>query len=84
MIINYNKNVINYSFSINYIRQIHDLKENCNNKVYKKLILSKIILELIDIYKSSYDYYKIDKKELNEIENISCFKLFVDFLNCKL
>ena len=75
MIINYNKNVINYSFSINYIRQIHDLKENCNNKVYKKLILSKIILELIDIYKSSYDYYKIDKKELNEIEN----KTKIDF-----
>ena len=69
MIINYNVNVTNYSFSINYIKQIHDLKENCNDKVYKKLILSKIILELINTLKSSYDYYKIDKKELNEIEN---------------
>lgn len=69
MIINYNPNVINYSFSINYIKQIHNLKENCNDKVYKKLILSKIILELINTFKSSYDYFKNDKKELNEIEN---------------
>ena len=75
MIINYNQNVINYSFSINYIRQIHNLKENCYDKIYKKIILSKIILELIDNYKSSYDYFVNDIKDLNEIEN----KAKIDF-----
>ena len=61
------KNVINYQYSIKYIQDILELineeKEN-----FKILILTKILFELINNYKSS-DEYKEDEEEdkLNKI-----------------
>ena len=54
---------VNYSYSIKFIKKINDLQKNNNNKNYKKLILSKIILELINNYK------QIDRDEEEEDDN---------------
>ena len=62
-------NVINVVYSINFIKKINDLQEKNHHKIYKKLMISKIILELFENYKQT-DYYdeEGENEELNEIE----------------
>ena len=50
LLIRDNRDIINYSYSIEYIKKINDkfIKDDNSNK-YSKIIMSKIILELIYI-----------------------------------
>ena len=67
LLIRDNLNIVNYSYSIEYISKINEKQKN-NNGIYNKIMISKIILELIDNYKGLYEYrYNIN--EINEIEN---------------
>ena len=66
LLIKDNLNIINYSFTIEFIRGINNIIDKKNDKIYLKLLLSKIIFELIDIYKGLYEY----KNNVNEIQQI--------------
>ena len=65
LLIRDNQTIINYSYPFKFIKDINDNIKNDNNK-YKKLILSKIILELIENYKGLDEY----DENRNKIENI--------------
>lgn len=65
-----NKWQINYQFSIDFINQLNSLQENNNDKKYQKMIISKIVIELIKNYKETYNYKEEKEVEiLNKIEN---------------
>ena len=60
LLINENKDIVNYAYSNNYIKAINKRQNQNNYGIYKKLIFSKIILSLIENYKG------LDNCELNE------------------
>ena len=72
LLIQDNPNLVNYSYSFEFIKQIYSNINNVNNdnNKYKKLILSKIILELIANYKQSNEYDDYDDNDDKEIEKI--------------
>jgi len=69
LLIEDNPNSINYSFTINLIKDINQIIEN-NNNIYFELILSKAIFDLIDSYKG-LDEYNNNIKEIQDIETIN-------------
>ena len=73
LLIKYNKNLVNFSYSFDFIKKINEINKNIDiNVIYKKILISKIILELINFYKRNQIFEeKINKDEkdnLNEIE----------------
>ena len=68
MLINQNKNIINFSYSFNFIREMNNNNKN-NNKQLEKIIKSKIILELINNYIGIDINEKTDDKEIEMIQN---------------
>ena len=74
LLIRDNIDIINYSYSIDYIKKVND-KYKKENKKYTKIIISKIILELIYNYKGLYQYlYNINEIEKIEQDNIKIIK----------
>ena len=67
LLIRENENVINYSYSIDFIKKINN-KSKINEDKYYKIIISKIIIELIKNYKGLYEY-EYNKEEIERIEN---------------
>ena len=67
LLIKYNPGANDYTYSMDFIKQINDLQKNNKDKVYKKIIISKIILELIDNYKQTDNYVEDEDNDLNEI-----------------
>ena len=70
LLIGEDSNMVNYQYSIDIIKNINDELEKENDNIFKSLITSKLILELIKNYKE-LDYYdeKKDGEELSKIEN---------------
>ena len=73
LLIKYNINIVNFSYSIGFINKINSINKNIDiNTKYKKILISKIILELINFYKSNQLFEEKnseeEKKNLNEIE----------------
>ena len=67
LLIKYNKNLLNFSFSIDLINRINLINNSIDeSNIYKKLLISKIILELINYYKSNQIFE--EKKSTEEIE----------------
>ena len=71
LLITENSNIINYSYSIDFIKQIDSYNNNNNNNLIKKIIISKIIVDLIEYYKG-FDVFNITEKI--EIKNINIIK----------
>ena len=67
LLIKYNPDVNDYTYSMDFIKQINDLQKDNNDKVYKKIIISKIILELIENYRQTDNYIEEEDNDLNEI-----------------
>ena len=67
LIIKNKNNLVNYSYSINFIKEINEQRKIVK-EVFQKVIISKIILELIENYKET-DNYK-EKEEEEELTNI--------------
>ena len=63
------KNIVNYSYSFNFIQKIVNYSEN-KLKIVSKLILARIIINLLYNYKQTDIYNeKEEEDELNKIEN---------------
>ncbi len=56
LLINDNKAIVNYSYSIDLINEITNLQKKISDTIYKKIIISKIIIDLIYNYKQSDNY----------------------------
>ena len=69
LLIREDESIINYSYSIEYIKKIIEILK-INNDNFFNIILSKIIDELINNYKELYEY-EFNKKEIEIIENIN-------------
>ena len=82
LLIDENRNVINYLYSFDYIRNIYNdnINNNANNK-YKLIMIFKIIIQLInnyrntDLYDEEREEKELNEKELNEIEEESKRKI---------
>ena len=69
LLINDNSELVNYAYDINYIYEINNIQRNIqNNKIFKKLILSKIVIQLIENYRESNEYKLYEENELEIIE----------------
>ena len=69
LLIDDNNSIINYTFSIDYIRILNNEKNNINGQ-YKLVIISKIIIDLINNFKGTDDYVEEKhEEELTKIEN---------------
>ena len=83
LLIKYNKNIVNFSYSIGLINKINSLNKNINiNTIYKNILISKIILELINFYKSNQIFQEKEEKEyLNKIEkeNINIIEKYINY-----
>ena len=64
ILIENNPIIINYIYSIHLIKSLN-MQRTINNNIFKKLIISKILLILINNYRES-DYY--EEKDNNELE----------------
>ena len=80
LLIKENDNMVNYSYNIDFIKEVNNLHEN--NTFYKNIIISKIILELINNYKqidedndNNLELENLEKDNIKKIEdNIHIFK----------
>ena len=68
LLITNDKSIVNYTYSINLIKEMNELQKNNKDKIYKKLILSKIIIDLINNYKKDDIYEEEEEEILNKIE----------------
>ena len=68
LLININKNVINFAYSFDFIKNINNDNKK-NDKPLRKLIISKIILDFIDNYKNLDNDDEYNEKEVEAIEN---------------
>ena len=66
LLISEDKNTINYSYTIDYIKNLN--KKRKNNNVYRTIFLSKVILDLIENYKG-INKYNSNVIEIEKIEN---------------
>ena len=80
-----NKNIINYSYPIEFIRKVDKIIIKKNYKIVNKVILSKIIIDLINNFKETDIYIEKYNDELLKIvsnnkniikNNINIFKDF--------
>ena len=72
--------ILNYTYDIKYIKEMDDGQEN-NEKIFNKLIMSKIIIELTNNYKEINDCYgDKNEEELNKIieKNETIIKNYIE------
>ena len=84
LLLNYNKDSVDYIYSINIIKQINELQKDNKDKIYKKLIISKIIMELINNYKQTDNYDEDEEQEdlnIKEDDNNNFIKENINALN---
>ena len=65
-----NKEIINYTYEISLIREVNEKNKKVNNFIYLKIIISKIILELINNYEQTPFYEVNEENELDELKEI--------------
>jgi hypothetical protein len=72
LLIEYEKDLVNYKYSIDFIRDLNTLNKNNNNEVLKQFVISKIIIILIDNYRqidSKEDYNEEELKVMEDENN---------------
>ena len=74
------REIIYYEYSFSFIKEINELK---SNNGLEDIILSKSILELIRYFNGMEEYEKINKNELNEIENNNINRIKENIHNIK-
>ena len=71
LLIKNNRNLVNFSFSFGFINKIDSINNIDESNIFKNILISKIILELIDYYKSNQILEeKINIEEKNNLNKI--------------
>ena len=65
-----NEEIINYIYEISLIRNINERNKKVIDNIYSKIIISKIILELINNYEQTFFFEESEIDELNELNEI--------------
>ena len=68
LLVKENEEIINYKYSIDYIKQLDKSNEN-NSLPLRKIIFSKIILDLIDYFIGFEEYNESIESSIDEIKN---------------
>ena len=68
LLVKENEEIINYKYSIDYIKQLDKSNEN-NSLPLRKIIFSKIILDLIDYFRGFEEYNESIESSIDEIKN---------------
>jgi hypothetical protein len=70
LLIEDNINIVNYEYTLDFIKEINDQIKGNNNDCLRELMMSKILLVLIRNYKGTeeYDY---NKNEIDELEKFN-------------
>ena len=72
LLIKYNKNIFNFSFSFDLINKINFINNSIDeSKIYTKLLISKIILELINYYKNNQIFEEKNNEEIEKLNEIT-------------
>ena len=74
------KEIINYSFSYEYIEKINEKQKN-NENIFNKIMFSKIIFDLIDNLKNQEDYDENFNNEIEEKILNENYKIIEDNIN---
>ena len=61
--------LINYSYSINFIYETNMLQRNISNNLLKKIVMSKIVIQLVKNYRESDEFKSYEESQLEMIEN---------------
>ena len=69
LLIEENVNVVNYSYSKNLINKLHQEQMKLKNEKIKKIIIAKIIIELISNYDNDDNYDEKNEIDLDKIKN---------------
>ena len=78
--------ILNFTYDQKYIKKIYDQQEQSNDK-YKKIIISKIIIELSNDFKDTNDFNNDeDEKKINKIidKNLDLIQHVIKFFNIKI
>ena len=70
LLIERKKNIINFVYSYNFIKDINEKIIGINNYALRELIMSKFFLELINNYKGTKEFYDNDNQIKNEINDL--------------
>jgi len=70
LLIECNKNIMSFVYNYNFIKEVSHKIKPTNNDVLREMIMSKFILELINNYRGTKDFYDNDDKIKNEINDI--------------
>ena len=68
LILMHNTEIYNFEYSFDLIKNINDIQKNNNEQTYKKMMYSKIILDLINNFQKEEE---IDENSFEEIKNIN-------------
>ena len=63
-----NMEIVNYSYSFDYLKKINEDKNNIDDK-YKLTLMAKITIELINNYRGTEDYGLEKEEKIKKIEN---------------
>ena len=70
LLIKENRHMVNYQYTLKYIQSVFNKMKEIDNKAYKTIILSNIILDMIKAYKYFQDYNEENEKaQLDKIED---------------
>ena len=70
LLIENNKNMINFVYSYNFIKEVNEKNKANNNNALREVIMSKFILELINNYRGTKEFYANYNKIKNEINDL--------------
>lgn len=70
LLITQNQEIVNYFYSFNFINKMNNLIKKSNAKKFRKLILNKILLDIIKNFEGLDDYDEDTmKEEISKIKN---------------
>ena len=71
LLIEDNINIVNYEYTLEFIKEINKQIKGNDNDYLRELMMSKILLVLIRNYKGINEYDEYNKNEIKELQNIN-------------
>ena len=69
LLIKYEEEVVNYEYSLEFIKHVNQMGINNDNNYLYKIIKSKIVLDLISNFRETISYDNNYEEEINQIQN---------------